>query len=299
MTPGMIERFQIYVLGPIQDARLASVAAGTGFTTALQLDSDAPFILRSRALRMTYTAGRQQIDNALDPGLNHVLMRWSGPERDYRSQSLIRQSLVGPYFGQIGNPIPVYPEVYYPKQGEITVDLFNDGAQTITGLTFYFLGVKLFAEGAVKSYRYPAKFGLLPYTYSLTPSLPVQTAGLRQTLNVKSDADFVWRAGQAGDTFDANPAFEVYIRLRDEDEKPYMNSGVHADVLFGNSNFGAVYVDVPVGAGPACPGLIYPEIYIPKNHVFYIDVSRNDLTVLNAATVNYPISLIGQKVFTK
>lgn len=306
MTPGMIPRHHDYVLGPNQDARLASVAAGKlieGLT--LGLDTDAPFILRSRAMRVSY-----QDNTHAQFGLNTLMLRWAGPNRDYRSQDLIRQSLLGPYFGQLGNPIPVNPPVVYPRQGAITVDILNDGANALTNLTLYFRGVKLFAPDAVKSYRYPARFGLLPYTYSRTvKNLAVTSAPIRHTLKVKPDADFVLRAGQAGLPFAATPVNEIFITFRDEDEKPYSNDGVHIDVMFGNAGFasaagnavyqsGPSYVP-PVGTGPNLPGLFFPEIYVAKNHVLYYDVSRADAAYGGAVAVNYPIALIGQKVFVK
>ena len=42
----LIERHQDYVLGPNQDKRLASVAAGQALELSLYLDTDAPFALR-------------------------------------------------------------------------------------------------------------------------------------------------------------------------------------------------------------------------------------------------------------
>jgi hypothetical protein len=312
MTPGLVQRHQDYVLGPNQDGRLASVTAGQSFSTVLELDPDAPFLMRSRAMRVRYSA-----DGRTQTGLNHLLMRWSGPNRDFRSQHVVRQSLYGPYFGQIGNPIPVYPQVFYPRQSSINIELVNDGASTLTNLTFYFRGVKLFNPGSVKAYTYPQDMGLLPFVYPqakrdnagvLTPIIndfPVNGGPTRYTFRVKPDADFVFRGGQSGDNFDTHPANEIFIRLRDEDEKPYSNDFVHMDMIWGNSAFGDVFpagsssAVAPVGGGPNSPGLLYPEIYIPKNHILYFDVLRNDTYVGAATTVDYPLSFIGQKVFNK
>ena len=313
MTPGLIQRHHDYVLGPNQDSRLASVAAGQVISgLVLPLDGDAPFVLRSRAMRIQYTALRHQADSvAFGTGLNHLFMRWSGPDRDYRAQSVVRQALYGPYFGQLGNPIPVYPQVTYPRNGSIWVDIANFGSGALTNLTLYFRGVKLFAPGAVKSYTYPATFGLLPYVYpqgtysdtdglTLVRNVAVTQGPLRQTFKVKGDADFVLRAGQADLSFGRALPYEIFITLRDEDEKSYSNDAVHLDVMFGNSNFGGVYGGLyPVGGGPNSPGLFYPEIYLPKNHLMYFDITRSDAFVAQAAAVNVPISFIGQKVFAK
>jgi hypothetical protein len=298
----MIERHFDYVWGPDQDSRLASIAVGKTLDLQIPMESDAPFILRSRALRVSYDASRRQT------GLNHVLLKWANARDKYQSQDFVRQSLLGPYFGHLGNPIPVDPEVPYPSQGSIRVSILVDGASAVTNLTLYFRGVKLFAPGAVKSYTYPERFGCLPFTYPITvTSLPVTTAtqGLRQTFLCKPDADFVFRSGQAGDPFSTTPMNEIFVTLKDEDEKPYSNAPVHIDVLFGNSHMNAAYPAgtsagvAPVGGGPNSPGLLYPEIYIPRNHVFYFDVARNDGAYANAVAQDLPIQFSGMKVFEK
>jgi hypothetical protein len=311
-----LERHFDYVLGPDQDSQLASVAAGKTITCVLELDSDAPFILRSRALRVKYsTDGNDQA------GLNHVLARWYGADRQYTSQNLVRQSLCGPYFGQIGNPLPVHPQKFYPPQAEIRVDVKNDGVTALTNLTFYFRGVKLFKPGAVKAYGYPAKCSPFPFAYTPTSvpgnggmpiiTLPVTTGtqGVRKVFLCKTDADFVLQAIQGGFASHAdangNPVMEVFVTLKDEDEKPYSNAPVHIDILAGNSAFGNVYPSgtsthlPPVAGGPNSPGLVYPEIYIPKNHVFYFDVARADASYGGAAQVDFPLQFIGNKVFLK
>ena len=77
MTPGLIQRHFDYVLGPNQDGRLASVAAGQLVEgLVLRLDMDAPFILRSRAIRMA-ACGR-----AGQSALESLLLRWAGPDRN-------------------------------------------------------------------------------------------------------------------------------------------------------------------------------------------------------------------------
>ena len=301
---GLIERHQDYVLGPNQDSRLASVAAGQTIEgIKLKLDSDAPFALRSRAVRVfSDTLGPRAVP------LNHLLLRWAGPDRNYQSQDFIRQTLLGPYLGQFGNPLPVFPQVVYPKGSEITVDLRNDSiGDTLTNLTLYFRGVKLFAPGAVKSYEYPANIGLLPFAYpigqysdtdglTLVRSVAVTQGPLRQTFKVKGDADYVIRGGQCDLAFAAggNPVYEVFVTLRDEDEKPYSNDAVHVNILFGNSA-GTLRAE----CGPNSPGLFYPEIYVPKNHLMYLDVTRDDVLFQGAVAADVAMNFTGQKVFQK
>ena len=159
------------MLGPNQDGRLKTVRAGqtiTGLT--LVTDPEAPFLLRSRALYVTYDA------EGLQTGLSSLRLRWAGPDRDYRSEDFIRANLPGPYFGQVGNPIPVSKEVFYPRQSSITVDVQNTGASDVKNLFLYFRGVKLFSPGAVKAYTYPPRFAALNYVY---PPVNSQTGGLQ------------------------------------------------------------------------------------------------------------------------
>ncbi len=293
-----------YVLGPTQDSRLASVAAGQSIEgLVLGLETDAPFILRSRALRVALDS-----DELSYVGLNHVLARWYGPDRNYTSQNLVRQSLLSPYFGQLGNPIPVLRQFYYPPGSEIRVDITNDGTMALTNLTFYFRGIKLYRPGAVKAYTYPSRFGVLPFTYpQIVPSLAVTTGapGVFRTFQCKTDADFVLQALQGGLPFNDTAVSEVFVTLRDEDEKPYSNAPVHIDVLAGNAGterlfpFNGNQTAAPVAAGPNSPGLVFPEIYIPKNHVFYYNVQRADASFGGAVAVDFPIQFIGQKVFDK
>jgi len=296
-----IERHFDYVWGPDQDSRLASVAPNEVIELQIPISANAPFVLRSRAMRVSYGTGTKAQNN-----LNHLLLKWANADRKFQSQHFIRQNLLGPYWGQIGNPLPVYPEVFYPQQSHILVNVLNDGASALVNVTLYFRGVELYSVGAVKSYTYPPKFGCLPYVYpQVVKSLAVTTSGaVRNIFTVKTDADFVLRGLQAGLPFSSTPVQEVFIQLKDEDEKPYSSAPVHADMLAGNSGLGAIFPAngtyiKPVGGGPAVPGLLFPELYLPKNHIFYFDVTRSDAAYAEATTVDYPIQFIGMKVFEK
>jgi hypothetical protein len=239
---------------------------------------------------------------------------------------MVRQSLLAPYFGQIGNPIPVYPQVVYPRGATLWVDIKNDGASALTNLTLYWRGVKLFAPGAVRSYQYPDTMSGFPFTYpqgqyrdtdglTLVRDVLVIQGPMRNTFKAQGDADFVIRAALAGQPFpipapiylnDPLPVNEIFITLRDEDEKPYSNDAVHIDTMFGNSAMWTAYPWLsnaahvaPVGGGPNSPGLFYPEIYVPKNHLFYFDISRDDSSYAGAVPFDLPVQFIGQKVFQK
>jgi hypothetical protein len=286
----MIPRHQDYVFN------IPTIAAGAtleGFP--LRLDPDAPFVLRGRALRVPYSAEH------LQAGLQWLNMRFTDANGSYRQEQPVPQTLVGAYFGQQGNPIPEWPNLTYPASGVIWVDLVNTGANAITNLQLFFRGVKLYPQGVMPGYTYPQRFAGLPFVYPVT----VAALGVTETRNnliftVKPDADFVFRAGQAGRTL-APLTWEVFITLKDWTGKAYSNAPIHADVFFGRTNTPSAY---PVGltsvhpiTGALSPGLAYPEIYLPLKQQLYYDISRSDAAYQGALPVDYPFELIGQKVF--
>jgi hypothetical protein len=303
VTPKFQERHFDYVLGPGQASLLASVAGnGPVVTIPFRLDPDAPFLLRSLALRIAYTSAAAPNQS----GLQNLKMRFTGPENDYRQQDLVRASLLMPYFGQAGNPHPYYPQLLYPAGGVLNLDLQNAGATTLTNLTFYFRGVKLYPYGTEAMYSYPPKFSTLPFACPRTyTALPVTTPtnGLRSIFRPPFDSDFVLRSIQAGPSFDRS-SYEVFMTLLDENEKPYSNAPVHIDVLAGRSLMPAAYPSgtttlAPTGTGASNPGLFYPEIYVPKQHVLYYDLVRSDAGYAGAVAEDFPITFGGMKVFPR
>lgn len=298
------ERHQDYVY------TAPTLPGGALITDQFRLDPDAPFLLRGLAARIPYTA------NGTQDGLQYVSMRYSGPQQDYKADVPIPLALQMPYYGQVGNPLGRYPQVRYPGSGIISIDLINNGAAPLVGLQLFFRGVKLFQPGIVSNYTYPAQFARppLPYIYSLAhpntviPLLGVTETRLNQIWTCDNDADFVLRGGQAGGRAFVASTYEVFLTFKDERGKPYSNAPVHADVLFGR--YGGVFPAAfpcgptpnflnPVGPGPSNPGLFFPEIYVPRQHILYYDVSRDDSGHAGMVAVDYPVSLIGMKVWPK
>ena len=303
MRPPLQHRFQVYVLGPNQDPRLASVAAGaTVQGVELVTDIDAPFFLTGRAVRHKYATGALNQAN-----LQGLKTRWAGPAKDYRCDFLL-ESLVMVYYGQHGNPKPIAPGVSYPAGSIIRLDLQNTGASAITNLTYYFIGYKAYPWDSVVGYTYPKSI-LRVQTFAYP--VPVVGLGVSETRNgqiftCKDDADFVFRAGQSPVLFTngGRTLGEVAIVLRDFNKQSYMNDFVQFDVLFGS---GSPPATVPVGptpsfvspfgTGPASPGLIYPEIYIPRNRQLRYDLQRGDGAGGANQAEDFTFNLIGSKVF--
>lgn len=307
--PDFQERHQDYVIGPAQDSRLASIAPGQEVTgIEFQFDTDAPFLMRGRAYRVRAAA----LDSQVQTGLQDVALKYTKGDGDYTSQGYIPQGLVMPYGGQGGAWKAVYPQQFYAAGSVMRLDVLNDGPSTLTDLTLYLRGVKLFPWGQVTSYTYPAKFKILPFVYPAQPINPslnpygvfqnllVTDSRILQQFQVGNDADFVLHYGQAGPSF-SPLGVEVAVTLRDESQKAFSNAPVHVSLLFGPSQ--AVYSAgagnlSAVGTGNAMPSVFYPEIYLPKNHLLYFDIERNDAGFAGAATIpSYPINLVGAKVY--
>jgi hypothetical protein len=148
----------------------------------------------------------------------------------------------------------------------LNLDLQNAGATTLTNLTFYFRGVKLYPYGTEAMYSYPSKFSTLPFTCPRTyTALPVTTPtnGLRSIFRPPFDSDFVLRSIQAGPSFDRS-SYEVFMTLLDENEKPYSNAPVHIDVLAGRSLMPAAYPSGTTTLAPTGTGASIPDSSIRK-----------------------------------
>jgi hypothetical protein len=306
MTPQVQERFHCYVLGPNQDSRLASVAAGQTITgLELQIDPDAPFVLRSRAVRQKYTSALTQ------NGLQFLSSRWTGQlgKEDYRFQALVNEACQMPNFGQCGNPKPIWPHITYPANGLIVVDIQNTGTSAISNLQLFWFGVKRYPWGSVQGYTYPKNMAAIAFNYQI----PITNLGVSERRSdvpfTITENDFVLRGGQATAPFliggESNRVFaEVGIILKDESKKPFMNDFVPLDVLFGSGGFPSVFplgtapsFLAPFGPGPALPGLIYPEIYIPNQHTMWYSLLRSDGAVNANQSESFTISFVGAKVY--
>lgn len=314
-TPQFQQRWQIYKVDSTIDPRLASIAPG-GVVPAIefQTDPDAPFLLRGRCYRVQY----DNLDSRTQVGLQNVAMRFSGPDQDFRSPVLVPQNLVMPYGGQSAAWKPVYPQIPYPARSTMTIDVANTSAtETLVNLELYFLGVKLFPWNMIPAYTYPKKMRATQYGYGINflsppnpanPTAAIQnllTADQRllQVFQVKNDADFVLRTIQAGPSY-APFALQVYLTIRDENRKAFSNLPIHFEVLAGpsggNYETGSAGSIGAVGTGNSMPSAIFPELYIPKNHILYYDIYRQDSGFAGAATIpNFPVTLLGSRVYEK
>jgi hypothetical protein len=292
-----------YVLGPNQDARLASVAAGAVLTELqLVMEDDAPFVMTGRSLRQAYTSALTQTN------LQGLKTKWTGTTRDYRQQGFILESLQMAYYGQFGNPKPIVPGIRYPPRSVLMLDLINTGA-AITNLSFYFHGFKEVPPDTVPAYTYPRRISSQSFAYPVpVTALGVSETRQNQIFTCKTDADFVLRGGQGITISSVNgrTLAEVAIRLKDHTKNPYSNDFVPFDILFGTGAFPAVIpvgptpsFVTPFGTGPGQPGLWCPEIYVPKNHQLLYDLQRADGAGGSNQAEDFVFNFIGGKVFEK
>jgi hypothetical protein len=318
MTPYLQQRHFDYVLGPSQDSRLAAVASGSTITgIGLQLDSDAPFVMTGRAVRRQYSTVGLDID------LRGLQTRFTGPTRDYRVSSIretyIRESLQQAYYGMMGAFKPIVPGIVYPPGSVLMVDLtYTNATYTPIALSFYFRGFKLYPQGAVPAYTYPARMATQAFAYQVpVVSLGADETRRGQIFTVKQDADFALRGGQGPAPIPDSPILaEISLILRDVNKQPYSNDFVPFEILFGNTQptvtagsptyaldqfaVGAAGAVSAYCTGPISPGLFYPEIYIPKNHQMIYDLRRADGVALGATLpASFPFTFLGSKVFER
>jgi hypothetical protein len=301
----VFERHQDYLL------TVASVPVGGVTDVPLQLDSDAPF-----ALRLVRSRNLVTIDT---PGT--VLangFRFQTPRRQYQSPQLRTDLVPDPINGRVypTRGVVIYPQMIFPPGASIVCDIGNASGAPILNAQLLFRGSKLFADGAISAPTYPPKLAALPFTYQ-TAVLNVPPNGpplIDNQLRVRNDADFAYRCGVC-DPFTlvadgtpssaaafTSPQFKnLYVQLKDESRKAYSNAPIHVDDLFGQA--------LPVGAPNNSndqqveffPGLMTPEIYIPRDHSLYFDVYRADdpTNLVTGSAVNLYFRFIGVKVFAQ
>lgn len=264
------ERPQYYQL------RFKNSALTAGFQqlgVELKTDSDAPFRMTGIALYV-FDAANVALAAA---GNIKLTVRFARPDGSWVQKHLSSAQAINPfdagavtgaglfqapYFGYFS---PLATNILYPAGSSIQFDFADLAAQTTGTVLAVCIGTKLFDPAAIWQPPYPAKYTARPYfgyNVQFDPSqLPIKDL----PFNVAPDADFVWQYGAQTDQPPAGQLFPVGafrglgIRVRDWTGKYYMNDFIPIELLFGFDN-------------SQTPGLIYPEIYIPKNQALYLDL---------------------------
>jgi hypothetical protein len=288
----VIERHQDYLV------TIPSVPVGGVQQYPIKLDTDAPF-----ALRLVRSRGI---------GLNG--WRFTNPRQAYQSNAL-RTDWIVPVAPNT-NPnssrgAVISEQMIYEPGSSILVDVGNSTDAALTNAQLLFRGSKLYKDGSLWMPTYPPKCSLFPAVYQvIVPNVGLTSTILNNVLSIKNDADFVFQAGVC-DAFtlspnaDLNPtnAFQftnLFVTIRDESYKAYSNAPIHVNDLFGQG------LPDPFQTGSSdddqvlfTPGLITPEIYIPRRHNLYFDVTRNDEGIEGFGPVDLYFRFIGWKVFER
>jgi hypothetical protein len=110
-----------------------------------------------------------------------------------------------------------------------------------------------------------------------------------------------------------NDYYDVAITLRDSEGKAFSNFSVDSSVLFGRPaeghlgapafGFGIDGERYPCGSLTdgmmshfSGPGLFYPEIYMRRKELMYLDFERNDSAFTSGGPIDFPVLLEGVKV---
>lgn len=278
-APNVQERAQWYV-GRVPNAALTTGLVQTGLT--IKTDSDAPFRLTAIALYVFSNTGAAQ-GAAGNVGVTLRFYRpdgTSGLQKHVLSGQAVNPydaaavngagGLTAPYFSL---PTPVQPNILYPAGSMITFDY-----AALTGVApelvmVVFIGTKVFAPGAAWTATYPDRYKTRPFFgYALqipTANLPA----LNQQLLIQHDADFIMQTAVQTNyqTAALTPVAALRglgIKMKDWQGKYYMNDYVPVELIFGGFDQSQT------------PGVIYPEIYVPKNQGMYFDLVMLGLTAL-------------------
>lgn len=282
----MIERHQDYIL------TVPSVPVSGVQQVPLPLDTDAPFALRLVRSRNIGLSGWRYTTPSQAYQSNGLRTDWIVPVQSTQGAFASRGSLA-------------YNEMVYEPGSTILVDIGNTTGAPITNAQLLFRGSKLYKDGSIWVPTYPPKMSIRPAVYQvLVKNVELSETRLNNQLSIKNDADFVWRAGccdaftlTADADADAFQFTNLYVKIRDEQYKAYSNDWIHANDVFGQGLptplIGGVTPDDQV---LFTPGLMTPEIYIPRKHNLYFDVQRSDVS---GAAVDLYFRFIGMKVFAQ
>jgi hypothetical protein len=286
-------------------------AASGIINVVLQTRLDAPFVLRSIAARATF--------GSLSPA-SAALVQFANSDGKYYQNAPIALGLTSgslfsatapiPLSGQAPNGVYTPSAIVYPPGSAIYANVQNPTASDITGFQLFFRGYQLFECGQIPDLTYPRQASANPYSYvvgTLTQplSLPVQMAAPLTNIKIpgnnvgggqqNTDADFAARTARCYfTTSNGQYPQEVFVRLRDWNEKAYSNDLIHIDILFGALGGLTAFSGEQLWA----PGLFTPEIYVPANQYLQMDLQRTDGAQIGFfATENFTVGFRGSKVY--
>jgi hypothetical protein len=265
----MIERPQWYSFSYVNTA----LAAGAQrLYQELTLDTDAPFRMTGVAVYVFNSAGVP-----LGPAGNvGVTLRFTMPDLSWIQKHLDSAQLVNTYDAQAVNGAggltapyyayfsPLGKNLFYQTGSRIVIDFAELAGITDAVVMIVFLGTKLYGDGSVWWPIHDPTKPARPYIGYSVQFDPTKLPLYNIPLSINPDADFAWQCGAQT----SQPAVglspvgairNIGIKVKDWTGKYYMNDYIPLDLIFGFDN-------------SQTPGLLYPEIYIPKNQLLYMDL---------------------------
>lgn len=266
----MIERQQWYVY---TFPNPGLVAGASQLNEVIQLDTDAPFRATGVAV-YCFAADGTPLGASGNVG---VTIRFTTADKVWIQKNLISAQQLNPFDNQAvngagGQTAPYYayfspltPNLIYPNGSAIVIDFAEQPGITNLLMLVVFTGTKLYGDASIWAPQRDPKKPARPYIgYSLqfhTPDLPIQNLPLL----INPDADFVWQCGSQTDqpaAPDLSPVGSqraIGVKIKDWTGKYYMNDYVPLDMIFGFDN-------------SQTPGLLYPEIYVPRQQALFFDL---------------------------
>lgn len=227
----------------------------------LKLSTDGPFVLREIGL---IGLGGDLI--------NSLTVKFQDARGAFLEQDYTASLQEIPYPGNGSVLTPVVPQIIYPPNGNIVVYVKNTNPSVaLENVRVIFRGVTLYPNDSVLNRsQYPPYFREVPYAY---PVKVVQTVSpqLDNILSIAPFADFALRGlliSQPGAAFNSFIGLDFEILLKDQFGKYYeipaltparVTQGLFFNTMGGESE-------------AARPGLVVPEIYLPKNSNLYFDL---------------------------
>lgn len=281
----VLERPQWWVKSFVNSAAVAGFQL---LGSEQQITTDAPFRMVGLAVFLFAEDG-----SALGAAGNvNATLRFTRPDGSWVQKHITSAELLNPYdagaiLGAGGLTPPYYgyfsplgTNILFPAGAAIQIDFAVAAGVTYSKALIVFIGTKLFNAGLVWAPSYPPKYNARPYFgYDLQIDLttlplrdvpfPVPARAALSGAALNADADFVWQSGTQTDQPGPGAAVlpvgtrtrGVGVKFKDWSGKYYMNDYVPLELIFGFDN-------------SQTPGLLYPEIYIPKNQQLYFDFAN-------------------------
>lgn len=276
----MVERHFDYII------KTGNIVAGA-HSPLLQIliNPDAPFICRQIGAFLEGAGGQQ----------NEFSFRFADAAGRYRQSQLANMQAYMQAVNSAGAPqfAPIYPQIFFPPNSNIEIDVQNDLAAATKSQSLGFRGTTLHRPESIYSPTYPPRFDLLEFSYNVPFQIgrAATTQLLKdQILQIASDADFVvTHCDCQADISQGIGSFnDLRMKLKDPLGKFYSNDFIPVEWFLGNEGVTSITENPPT---------LYPAIYMKANDVFLFDLQLNDTG--GAATLFANALFKGYKVFRR